>query len=161
MTTVEPWEPRGGRNVEPPPAPALPVPAHSGPPAPRTPGPAVHQTDQRLQGATVVLLAWIIALLTLLYMVPWAIAVTRGRSNQAAIGLINLLAGWSVIGWIVSLVMACQAHQVVGQTTVASTTHVHYPSIGQSLPGPGWYPAPDGRGQQYWDGASWTSHRAP
>jgi len=24
-----------------------------------------------------------------------------------------------------------------------------------------WYPAPDGNGQQYYDGTAWTEHRAP
>ncbi len=55
----------------------------------------------------VAVLAWIVAAITLLYMLPWAVAVTRNRSNMAAIGLVNLLLGWSFIGWVVSLVMAC------------------------------------------------------
>lgn len=58
-------------------------------------------------------LAWIIAICTLGYMLPWAIAATRGKSNAGAIGWINLLLGWSVIGWIVALVMACGSHQAV------------------------------------------------
>lgn len=58
-------------------------------------------------------LAWLIALVTLGYMLPWAIAATRGKSNSGAIGLLNLLLGWTVIGWIVALVMACTKHQAV------------------------------------------------
>lgn len=57
--------------------------------------------------------AWIIAVCTLGYMLPWAIAATRGKSNAGAIGWINLLLGWSVIGWIIALVMACGSHQAV------------------------------------------------
>ena len=55
-------------------------------------------------------LAWIIAVCTLGYMLPWAIAATRGKANAGAIGWLNLLLGWTFIGWIVALVMACGAH---------------------------------------------------
>lgn len=64
-----------------------------------------------------VMIAWIIAVMTMGYMVPWAIAATRDRPNQAAIGVLNFFTGWSVIGWIASLVMACsnkgQPNQIV------------------------------------------------
>lgn len=56
-------------------------------------------------------LAWVIAVCTCGYMLPWAIAASRGKANAGAIGWLNLLLGWSVIGWIVALVMACGAHQ--------------------------------------------------
>lgn len=58
--------------------------------------------------------AWIVTILTLGYMLPWAIAATRGKSNAGAIGWITLLLGWTGIGWIVALVMACGSHQAVG-----------------------------------------------
>lgn len=58
--------------------------------------------------------AWIVAALTLGYMLPWAIAATRGKSNSGAIFWINLLLGWSVVGWIIALVMAAGPHQAVG-----------------------------------------------
>lgn len=58
--------------------------------------------------------AWIIAICTLGYMLPWAIAATRGKSNAGAVGWINLLLGWTLVGWIVALVMACTSHQAVG-----------------------------------------------
>ena len=57
--------------------------------------------------------AWVLTVLTLLYFLPWAVAATRGKSNSWAVGLVNLLVGWTLIGWIVALVMACTAHQVV------------------------------------------------
>jgi hypothetical protein len=102
-------------------------------------------------------------------MLPWAIAATRGRSNQAAIGLINLFLGWTFIGWIVAIVMACQAHQVAGigghTTVVVAQNFPHVASsnpVDHSLgPAAGWYPAPSGGGQQYWNGTAWTEHRAP
>jgi hypothetical protein len=58
-------------------------------------------------GTDVVLLAWVIALLTGFYMLPWAVAVTRSMPNTGSILLINLLLGWTIVGWIVALVMAC------------------------------------------------------
>lgn len=54
-----------------------------------------------------VAVAWIVAVLSLGYMLPWAVAETRGRPNSGAIGVLNLLAGWTLIGWIAALVMAC------------------------------------------------------
>lgn len=58
---------------------------------------------------------WTLAAISLLYFLPFAIAVTR-RKNVMGIFVVNLLTGWTVIGWIVALVMACgerQAQQTV------------------------------------------------
>lgn len=52
-----------------------------------------------------------LTVLTLGYMLPWMVASLRGKSNTGAIGLLNLLLGWTFIGWIVALVMACGTHQ--------------------------------------------------
>lgn len=68
-------------------------------------------TDARTNGAEVTI-AWIVTVLTLGYMLPWAIAATRGKSNSWAVGLVNFLLGWTFIGWVAALVMACMAHQV-------------------------------------------------
>lgn len=59
---------------------------------------------------TQTLIAWVLTVLTLLYMLPWAIAATRGKSNSGAIGILTLLLAWTVVGWIVALVMACGPH---------------------------------------------------
>jgi hypothetical protein len=68
-------------------------------------------TDARTNGVEV-LIAWTLTVLTLGYMLPWAIAATRGKSNSWAVGLVNFLLGWTFIGWLAALVMACMAHQV-------------------------------------------------
>jgi hypothetical protein len=112
---------------------------------------AVPLTDQTQQDSTLVVVAWVVAALTGLYMLPWAVAVTRCKANHVAVAMVNIFLGWTVIGWIVALVMACSAHRVVGWTSVAPV---------QSAPA-GWYPAPNGSGQEYWDGQRWTGHRAP
>ncbi len=120
-------------------------------------------TDQRPQGGGVVAIAWIVALLTAFYMLPWAIAVSRGKTNMTAIGLVNLLLGWSLIAWVIAFVMALGSHGVVAfaqapvQVFVAQQSA---PPVAQSVPA-GWYPAPSGVGQEYWDGGQWTGHRAP
>jgi Superinfection immunity protein len=59
--------------------------------------------------------AWIVAILTLGYMLPWAVAATRGKLNSGAIFWLNLLLGWTVVGWIIALVMSFSAHQVVAR----------------------------------------------
>ena len=51
--------------------------------------------------------AWLAAALTIGYMLPWAIGASRNRPNCVAIALINLFLGWSLIGWIAALILAC------------------------------------------------------
>ena len=58
--------------------------------------------------------SWIVTILSAGYMLPWAIAATRGKSNTGAIFWLNLLLGWTVLGWVIALVMSCTAHQAVG-----------------------------------------------
>lgn len=69
------------------------------------------QTDKSGKNVQAII-AWCLTVLTLGYMLPWAVAATRGKSNAGMIGLLNLLLGWTFIGWIVALVMACGTHQV-------------------------------------------------
>jgi hypothetical protein len=76
------------------------------------PGHTYLVTDARVSGATVAII-WVIAVLTVGYMLPWAVAATRGKSNSGAIALLNFLLGWTAIGWIIALVMACGSHQVL------------------------------------------------
>ena len=54
-----------------------------------------------------VAIAWVAALLSFLYFLPWAIAATRGRPNTGGVFLVNLLVGWTIVGWVIALVMAC------------------------------------------------------
>ena len=72
-------------------------------------------TDQR-GSALHVVIAWVAAVLTALYFLPWAVAATRYKSNTLAVALVNFLLGWTIIGWVVALVMACGAHQVTAVT---------------------------------------------
>ena len=96
-----------------------------------------------------VVVAWVAAVLTLGYMLPWAIAASRRKSNTTLIAVINFLLGLSVIGWIVALVMACSTDPV---TVAAVHVNVYQP---MQAP-PGWYPDANGV-RHYWNGTAWTS----
>ena len=78
--------------------------------------------------------AWILTVLTLGYFLPWAVAASRGKSNAAAVGVLTFLLGWTFVGWVVALVMACGSHQVVW---VNPNVVPQYPA----LPPPGHYTA--------------------
>lgn len=56
----------------------------------------------------------VLAILSLGYMLPWMVAALRGKSNHIGVFLVNLLLGWTFIGWVVALVMACTSHQAAG-----------------------------------------------
>jgi len=54
-----------------------------------------------------------------LYFVPTIIAFVRNKSNKVPILVLNLFLGWSLIGWVVSLVWALSQDQkpmIVQQT---------------------------------------------
>jgi len=61
----------------------------------------------KFQTATVTkVIAVLAAILTAGYMLPWAIATIRNLRSHVSVGLVNLLLGWTIIGWIVALVMS-------------------------------------------------------
>jgi hypothetical protein len=133
--------------------------------------------DQKNAGGASVeaIFAWVFTLLSFGYFLPWAIAATRRKSNSISIMLLNLFLGWTVIGWIIALVMACSAHQVAVIAPVpvvvtnqlggyqpppalpATETLALPAAAAQPLAAAGWYPQADGT-QRYWDGAAWTEH---
>lgn len=52
-------------------------------------------------------MGFVMLLITLLiYVTPMLVAHRRNHANFSAIAAFNLLAGWTVIGWIISLVWA-------------------------------------------------------
>ena len=59
------------------------------------------------------LFAVLIALLSLFYFLPFAIAFNRKRANTGATFALNLFLGWSLIGWVVALVWALKEENVV------------------------------------------------
>ncbi|MDP2289353.1 MAG: superinfection immunity protein [Actinomycetota bacterium] len=59
---------------------------------------------------TTKVVAVIVALLSAGYMLPWAIAAVRDVPHWSVFW-VNLLLGWTIIGWIVALVMSLRAQQ--------------------------------------------------
>ena len=59
------------------------------------------------------LFAILIALLSLFYFLPFAIAFNRKRANTGAIFALNLFLGWSLIGWVIALVWSLKEENVV------------------------------------------------
>ena len=57
-----------------------------------------------------------------LYFIPAFVATTRRMPNAGAITVINLFAGWTLVGWVGALVMACwpKPQPVVHQTIYAA-----------------------------------------
>ena len=49
----------------------------------------------------------VIAGLALLYFLPALVAWINRRKNATAITLLNLFLGWTLVGWVLSLVLAC------------------------------------------------------
>ena len=64
------------------------------------------------------IIACICAVLTALYMAPWAIAALRGKANSGMIGWINLLLGWTIIGFIWALWLSLTPHGIRGVGTL-------------------------------------------
>jgi hypothetical protein len=58
-------------------------------------------------------IAWIVFLViinvaTLGYFVPWWVAVHRRVPDYGAVIVINILLGWTIVGWVVAMAMACR-----------------------------------------------------
>jgi hypothetical protein len=54
-------------------------------------------------------IVWALAVLTLGYLLPFAIAFSRGHKDTFAILFVDLFLGWSVIGWVVALVWSVKS----------------------------------------------------
>jgi hypothetical protein len=55
-------------------------------------------------------------LLIALYFVPIVVAISRKVTNQGSVAVINVFLGWTVIGWIVALAMACRTSTLVRES---------------------------------------------
>lgn len=105
--------------------------------------------------------------LALLYFIPLIVAVVRKVPNVGSIGVINLFLGWTLIGWVVALAMACRSaerHVIVNQYAIGEVRAPMPPPppSPSALAPPGWLPDPAGTAQlRYWDGAQWSEHYSP
>ena len=46
-----------------------------------------------------------------IYLLPTCVAMARGRRQATAIGVLNVLLGWTFIGWAIALVWACMRNR--------------------------------------------------
>ena len=51
----------------------------------------------------------VLAVLVFAYFLPWIVSTLRGNPNSLAIFVLDLLLGWTVLGWIIALVWALAA----------------------------------------------------
>jgi hypothetical protein len=49
-----------------------------------------------------------------LYFLPSIVAVARKVTNQGSVVVINLFLGWTFVGWVIALAMACRTSRVLG-----------------------------------------------
>ena len=57
--------------------------------------------------------AVILALVAFCYFVPTCIAMVRGKARgTGGVFILNLVVGWTVLGWFVALIWACSGHTV-------------------------------------------------
>ncbi|GGO94067.1 hypothetical protein GCM10011584_34250 [Nocardioides phosphati] len=69
-------------------------------------------TDRRGRPISVII-SVVLTICTLGYFLPWMIAALRGKSNAWPIFFFNLLLGWTVIGFVIALVLSVLPHQAV------------------------------------------------
>ena len=61
---------------------------------------------------TTKVVAVVVAILSAGYMLPWAIAAVRNVPHWSVFW-VNLLLGWTIVGWIIALVMSLRARREV------------------------------------------------
>lgn len=84
-----------------------------------------------------------------LYFLPTMVAVARHYRSTGSVVVINLLLGWTLIGWVVALALAFGSNQRETQVVVYAQGS-GYPGL---APVPATHMSPDGR--FWWDGAAW------
>jgi hypothetical protein len=60
-----------------------------------------------------------VAFLVALYLLPWIVSVTNKHPAKVGIFILNLLLGWTVIGWIIALIWAVTKPQPQQQVIVS------------------------------------------
>lgn len=77
------------------------------------------------------LIAAALAALVPLYLLPAYVAYRRGHRNSVAILALNLLLGWTLLGWTVALVWALLAHP--DDPRAVEVAHYQCPRCHQTL----------------------------
>src|SRR5690349_12709408 len=109
-------------------------------------------TECDSSGAGAVFVFALIALAFVGYWLPLIVATARRVPHIGSVAVLNLLLGWTLVGWVVAMAMACRDNREV----IVSTLYPAQLPVAQ--PPPGWFPDSTSRHQlRYWDGTRWTS----
>ena len=66
-----------------------------------------------------------------IYFLPFFVAMSNNKKNTAAILALNLLAGWTFIGWVVAFVWALIKEDCIQEMPIASRPPVYFPRQSQ------------------------------
>jgi|GEM_PF-2628839 len=83
----------------------------------------------------------ILCILILPYWIPTIVAVMRHVDRKVGIILVNFLLGWTVIGWVGSLVWACVA-ETEQQARLREAAYANMAAMPQQYPAPPQHPMP-------------------
>lgn len=101
--------------------------------------------------------AVLVVIIAAAYFIPLIIAALRHVPNVGSVAVVNIFLGWTFIGWVAALAMACRS---AGHSTIVNVNP--YQGYGPPVAAPpgampaGWYPVPEG--QRWFDGQHWTEH---
>jgi len=56
-----------------------------------------------------------------IYLIPTIIAIVRRQSNMVAVILIDILAGWTLVGWVIALVLSLTTPKVKSAASNGTT----------------------------------------
>lgn len=92
------------------------------------------------------------------YFLPLIVAILRKVPNVGSVAVVNFFLGWTFIGWVVAMAMACRSADrgVIVHQYGASASFV---APHQPVQSAGWFADPTRRHQlRYWDGTRWTEN---
>ncbi len=79
------------------------------------------------------IILFMLFILLVVYFVPTIVAFARRATDAGFIFLINLLLGWTFLGWIGALVWACINPSVTGQNKIGFDQPQSIPSVPQPI----------------------------
>jgi Superinfection immunity protein/Protein of unknown function (DUF2510) len=99
------------------------------------------------RGAILLFVAVLVAAVTL-YLLPTIVAAIRGARDLGSVAAVNILLGWSLVGWAVAWALALRDRPTTPQRAALA-------------PPAGWYPDPVVPSRlRYWTGSRWSDAMA-
>src|SRR4051812_36607559 len=94
--------------------------------------------------AALLMFGAVVAAVITLYLLPSLVAAVRGAPDLGSIVAVNVLLGWSLIGWVLALALALRDRP-------------DRAVVGASVSPAGWYPDPELPSRlRYWTGSVWS-----